>query len=190
MSPTVLSDLSQLETKLAKADKGLAGPSSMGLETTLGGLYPPVSAALVSTFWALNSKYTEGGEGCAHFELLEHLIIWKTKNLKSCTEIQENTHTMTMTEQHQPMYRTATIRKLKRTHEDTHNFDSNEFMRTSTLKSRSKPILRSASVIKTRHIKENLCSYGSYTDDQPENLIFRRGKCFLLTCIRKEEVVF
>lgn len=139
---------------------------------------------------ALNSKYTEGGEGCAHFELLEHLIIWKIKNLKSCTEIQENTHTMTMTEQHQPMYRTATIRKLKRTHEDTHNFDSNEFMRTSTLKSRSKPILRSASVIKTRHIKENLCSYGSYTDDQPENLIFRRGKCFLLTCIRKEEVVF
>lgn len=82
---------------------------------------------------------------------------------------------MTMTE-NQPVYRTATIRKLKRTHEDT-NFET-DFMRTSTLKPRqlSRPILRSASVIKTRHIKENLCNYGSYTDDQPENLIFRRGK--------------
>ena len=94
-----------------------------------------------------------------------------------------------MTE-HQPVYRTATIRKLKRTHDDS-QFESSEFTRTSTLKSRSqisRPILRSASVIKTRHIKENLCSYGSYTDDQPENLIFRRGKlifCYLC-CKRKE----
>ena len=91
---------------------------------------------------------------------------------------------MTMTEQ-QPVYRTATIRKLKRTHDDS-QFESSEFTRTSTLKSRSqisRPILRSASVIKTRHIKENLCSYGSYTDDQPENLIFRRGK-LIFTYVR------
>lgn len=83
----------------------------------------------------------------------------------------------------QPVYRTATIRKLKRTHEDSlaSSISTNDSLRisSSTIGSQfqpSRPILRSASVIKTKNIKNDLCHYGSYTDDQPENLIFRRGK--------------
>ena len=94
----------------------------------------------------------------------------------------------------QPVYRTATIRKLKRTHEDSlaSSISTNDSLRisSSTIGSQfqpSRPILRSASVIKTKNIKNDLCHYGSYTDDQPENLIFRRGKFYLfvwfLTCI-------
>ena len=175
-----------VRNQISQSWQRLGGPLIHGLETTLGGLYPPASVALVSIFRARSIQNTlRMARLCSlRVELLKHPIIWKTKHLNSYTEIKRNT--MTMTEQHQPMYRTATIRKLKRTHEDTH-FDSNEFMRTSTLKTRShKPILRSASVIKTRHIKENLCSYGSYTDDQPENLIFRRGKCCFCVDMYKE----
>ena len=83
----------------------------------------------------------------------------------------------------QPVYRTATIRKLKRTHEDSlaSSVSTNDSLRmsSSTIGSQfqpSRPILRSASVIKTKNIKNDLCHYGAYTDDQPENLIFRRGK--------------
>ena len=83
----------------------------------------------------------------------------------------------------QPVYRTATIRKLKRTHEDSlaSSISTNDSLRmsSSTIGSQfqpSRPILRSASVIKTKNIKNDLCHYGAYTDDQPENLIFRRGK--------------
>ena len=86
----------------------------------------------------------------------------------------------------QPVYRTATIRKLKRTHEDSlaSSISTNDSLRisSSTIGSQfqpSRPILRSASVIKTKNIKNDLCHYGAYTDDQPENLIFRRGKFFL-----------
>lgn len=85
----------------------------------------------------------------------------------------------------QPVYRTATIRKLKRTHEDSlaSSISTNDSLRisSSTIGSQfqpSRPILRSASVIKTKNIKNDLCHYGAYTDDQPENLIFRRGKFF------------
>ena len=86
----------------------------------------------------------------------------------------------------QPVYRTATIRKLKRTHEDSlaSSISTNDSLRisSSTIGSQfqpSRPILRSASVIKTKNIKNDLCHYGSYTDDQPENLIFRRGNFYL-----------
>lgn len=64
--------------------------------------------------------------------------------------------------------RTATIRKLKRSHAD-----SNIEIRNINP---SRPILRSASVIKTKTVKPTFGGYESYTDEQPENLIFRRGK--------------
>ena len=100
--------------------------------------------------------------------------------------IEDRNSRMTVVSQNaQPVYRTATIRKLKRTHEDSlaSSVSTNDSLRisSSTIGSQfqpSRPILRSASVIKTKNIKNDLCHYGAYTDDQPENLIFRRGKFF------------
>ena len=65
------------------------------------------------------------------------------------------------------MCRTATIRKLKRSHAD-----SNIEIRNINP---SRPILRSASVIKTKKIQP-FGGYESYTDEQPENVIFKKGK--------------
>ena len=69
-----------------------------------------------------------------------------------------------------PVYRTATIRKLKRSHAD-----SNIEIRNINP---SRPILRSASVIKTKKVQPNFGHYEAYSDEQPENLVFRRGKFF------------
>ena len=69
-----------------------------------------------------------------------------------------------------PVCKTATIRKLKRSHAD-----SNIEIRNINP---SRPILRSASVIKTKKVVPSFGGYESYTDEQPENLIFRRGKLF------------
>lgn len=70
-----------------------------------------------------------------------------------------------------PAYKTATIRKLKRSHAELECHDAIPI-------NPSRPILRSASVVRTKSLQPSVSEhlYKSYTDDQPNKLIFNRGK--------------
>jgi hypothetical protein len=70
-----------------------------------------------------------------------------------------------------PVCKTATIRKLKRSHAE---LECQEALSINP----SRPILRSASVVRMKRLQPSVSQtlYQSYTDDQPDKLIFNRGK--------------